>query len=643
MAALPLRAQTDGAFQWRFLVGGYVTFSAPASNADGTTIYVGAETSTGGRVMAVSRDGASRWGPRGREVPGAIESSPAVSADGQVVYIATVSGRLYALNAATGASFWELQLGSLITGSPALGSDGTIYIGADNRLYAVTPAGSARAIFLSGGIIDSSVAIAGDGTLYVTSYDGALYALTPDGQEKWRFVSGFRIRSSPAIGLDGTVYFGSGDQRVYAIAPDGAKRWDFFTNGPVDASPVVAADGTVYVASDRTFYAFRPDTGAVRWRTDIATGSISTAAVRSDGVIIFGADDGVIRALNPNGTERWRYETQAGPDKLIESSPLIAPDGSIYIGSFDGGLYKLAGNGTSLSTFSTWPAFRRDARHSGRVPALNNTGRLANISTRAVAGGANNLVAGFVLRGSAPRTHLIRAVGPGLAKVGFTGFMPDPKLQLFSGSQPLQANDNWTEKDEVSLFPVAETAAAVGAFPLDPGSRDAAIVRLLPPGVFTAQVTESTAGTGVALVEVYDVRESGDPTARLINLSTRGHVGIGQNILIAGFVVRDGPMRLLLRGIGPSLAQFGVPATLDRPILQLFRDTTVIASNTGWSTEPTRGDLAGAAATVSAFPLADGSADSVLLRTLDAGAYTLQIAGVAGATGEAMVEIYVLP
>jgi hypothetical protein len=100
---------------------------------------------------------------------------------------------------------------------------------------------------------------------------------------------------------------------------------------------------------------------------------------------------------------------------------------------------------------------------------------------------------------------------------------------------------------------------------------------------------------------------------------------------------------LLLRGIGPGLSQFDVPGVVSQPRLTLFSGATPIGTNTGWTTGGNRADLSGAAAAVSAFPLAANSADSALLFDAAPGAYTIQISGVNGTTGEALVEIYVLP
>lgn len=641
----PLRAQ-DGSRQWRFSVGGYVTWSSPALSPDGLTVYIGAyrELGRGGRVLAVStRDGGTRWN---RVLTNPVESSPAVGPDG-TIYIGGVDGKLYALNPANGLNIWDRQLAGFVGSSPAIGSDGTIYVGAsDSRLYAFHPNGDDRWKFQTGDVVDCSPAIASDGTIYVGSNDRNVYAISPAGQEKWRFATGGEVFASPAIGADGTVYVGSKDQRLYALTPAGAKKWDYLAGGSIESSPVLAADGAIYFAAGRNFYALNPgDTGErVRWRQDVATTSASSAAVRGDGAIIFGGDDGLVRALHPDdGREIWRFDTETGPGNLIESSPIIGPEGSIYIGSQDGGLYKINGNGSSLSRQSSWPAFRRDARRTARAPAPNSAGHLVNISTRAQAGGSRNLIAGFVVQAPAGRAYLIRGIGPALGSQGVAAFMPDPRLELFAGQTRVRLNDDWLARDDVSDFPVAETAGAVGAFPLPAGSKDSALVASLGTGEFTANVQSADGRPGIALAEIYDVGETGEG-ARLLNLSTRGFVGTGENVLIAGFVVGgSGSAPLLIRAIGPGLTQFGVPDVLPQPSLTVFSGSTPVARNTNWTSDGFKNALALAGASVGAFPLAEGRVDSALLFEANPGPYTIQISGVNGTTGEALVEIYVLP
>ena len=134
-----------------------------------------------------------------------------------------------------------------------------------------------------------------------------------------------------------------------------------------------------------------------------------------------------------------------------------------------------------------------------------------------------------------------------------------------------------------------------------------------------------------------------DPSsARLINISARAQIGTGGGELIPGFVIGGiGTETLLIRGDGPSLAQFGVSGALAQPSLSLLNSAgTVIASNTGWSTNADPTKVASAAAQVGAFPLASGSADCALIVNLSAGAYTVKVSSVGNTTGVALAEVY---
>jgi hypothetical protein len=163
-------------------------------------------------------------------------------------------------------------------------------------------------------------------------------------------------------------------------------------------------------------------------------------------------------------------------------------------------------------------------------------------------------------------------------------------------------------------------------------------------------------GTGVAIVELYDADEftaSPPPLAnrsRLSNISNRGFVGTGGNIMIPGFVVSsDGAKTLLIRAVGPGLSQFGVSGVLADPELTIYfrphsggTDTQILAQdNWGDSTDAAR--TASVAAQVFAFPLTSGSKDAAFVVTLQPGIYTVQASGVGGTTGVALVEIYEVP
>lgn len=657
-ARLDAQVRGDGTEDWRFNVQGWINASSPALSPDsgGNAIYVGVFASNGrGRLVALTPRADRIWS---FEAPSPIDSSPAVAPDG-TIYVGSVDGTFYALNPGENQTRIKWFVSSAgVTGSPAIGPDGTVYFGSlDGMLHAVSPQGTVRWSFETDDTIWSSPAVGADGTIYVGSDDRHLYAITPTGELKWRFATGDAIfLNSPAIGADGTIYIGSLDQKVYAIAPDGTKRWEFFTNGPIDVSPAIGADGTIYVASrDLNFYALNPggsDNLRVKWQRRIGVTTVSSPAVRGDGLIIFGADDNTVRALNPvDGRQEWRLvPTTQGGDDYMESSPAIAPDGSIYIGSADGFLYKLNGNGSPLSAASSWPAFRRNAVRSGQGGPVTSRGRFLNLSTRARIGGTETLVVGFFAEGGSRDAYLLRGVGPTLAGFGVGGYMLDPAIQIYDNDPVLIGqNDNWNTIVP-GLFPnfgVGDTTAEVGAFPLIEGSKDAAAVLPLPAGPYTAHIMSADGGGGVVLVEAYALPGDG---RRLLNLSTRGQVGAaGEDNLFAGFYV-DGttPVRVLLRGVGPGLTQFGVAGALPRPSITLYAQNTdstrtPLRTNSGWTREGLTYDLRVAAESVAAFALAPGSADAAMVTTLMPGAYTIQISGVDGTTGEALAEIYVLP
>lgn len=638
LLARPVRAQ-DGSLEWMVSLQGY-TSSSPALSADGSAIYLGVSTATAGRIIAVTPAGRVLWSVTRADW---VDSTPAVGPDG-TIYVGSHDGRLYALQPANGAIRWSYNAGSFISSSPAIGSDGTLYFGSGSfRLHAVGPDGRERWTFPVGDWIESAPAVAVDGTIYVGCRDGSLYAVTREGRERWRFRTGGRIDGSPAIGADGTIYIGSTDQRMYAVAPDGGKRWDYFTNGAIFSSPVLGADGSVYFASDDTrFYSLAPEDGRLRWRVDLNSSSAATAAVRGDGTIIVAADDGVVRALQPDdGGLLWRFDTRAAPGDYIESSVLVAPDGALYFGSLDGRLYKLRGNGSPLSIFSAWPAFRRDAGRIGRAAHVRDGGaRLLNLASRAEVAAGKVLIAGFVVEGRAPRAYLVRGAGPALAPFGVTDFLPDPLLTVYSGATPLRMNDDWGQAGPGPS--VIDTADAVGAFPFPAGSRDAALVLGLGAGLYTAHLRDAGGGGGVALFEAYDAL-GGDSGNRLVNLSLRGPVGQDERVLIPGFVLGgDAPARVLVRAAGPALAVFGVAQPLQRPQIAIYQGDRLLRVNRGWSDGGVAHDVRVAAESAGAFPWSERSADAALLLLLEPGPYTLQVSGLDGSVGEALAEVYLL-
>ncbi len=276
------------------------------------------------------------------------------------------------------------------------------------------------------------------------------------------------------------------------------------------------------------------------------------------------------------------------------------------------------------------------------LTVVTPTSRLVNISTRAQVGtGGNVLIPGFVISGSGTETLLIRADGPALTQFSVPGVLAQPILSVYNSAGTMIAtNTGWGTSPNPSQL--ASAASQVGAFALSPGSADCALIVSLSAGSYTVQISGVNNSTGVALAEVYEISSTG---TRLINISTRAQVGTGGNIIIPGFVITgNSNEQLLVRADGPALTQFGVTGVLAQPSLGVYNGAGVlIASNTVWGTSASPGALVSTAASVGAFSLASGSADSAQIVNLPAGSYTFQISGVNNSTGVALAEIYEEP
>jgi len=156
------------------------------------------------------------------------------------------------------------------------------------------------------------------------------------------------------------------------------------------------------------------------------------------------------------------------------------------------------------------------------------------------------------------------------------------------------------------------------------------------PNIYTAVVGGGATTPGAALIEIYDVENTISPTSRITNISTRGQIVSGDAI-IAGFVITgDLRKRLLIRAVGPTLASFGITGAVADPKIEVFADTTVIATNNDWS-DPA---VTSTGATVGAFPLTSGSKDAAMVLQFTPGSYTVQVSGVGASAGIVLIEIY---
>jgi hypothetical protein len=215
--------------------------------------------------------------------------------------------------------------------------------------------------------------------------------------------------------------------------------------------------------------------------------------------------------------------------------------------------------------------------------------------------------------GDTPKRMLVRAIGPGLAGLGVSGTLANPNLLLYRGSSIINQNDDWGNNAEA-----AAAAAQVGALPLPAGSLDSALVATLSPGIYTAVVGGVNASSGVALAEVFDLDVPEPFTAqKVLNLSTRGDVGTGDRVLVAGFVVNgSSAKRVLIRAAGPALGALGVSGTLADPFLRIFQGTTAIRENDNWESGNNLALLLDAAAKSGAFAFPTGGKDAAVLLTL---------------------------
>ncbi|HMJ05201.1 MAG TPA: hypothetical protein VK474_02995, partial [Chthoniobacterales bacterium] len=257
-----------------------------------------------------------------------------------------------------------------------------------------------------------------------------------------------------------------------------------------------------------------------------------------------------------------------------------------------------------------------------------NPSVLANISTRAlVETGENVLIGGFIITGTQPKKVIVRAIGPSLAPPIIA--LTDPVLELRDSSGALiRSNDNWRSDQE----------AEIAATTIPPSNNlESALVATLPANnaSYTAIVQGANNGTGIGLVEAYDLDQTVD--SKLANISTRGLVQTGDNVLIAGTIVL-GPVsqKLLIRAIGPSLP---VSGSLADPMLELHNaNGTLVRSNDNWRSDQEADILA------TTIPPSD-DLESAILMTLPAhgASYTAIVRGVNGSSGVALVEVYTVP
>ena len=254
--------------------------------------------------------------------------------------------------------------------------------------------------------------------------------------------------------------------------------------------------------------------------------------------------------------------------------------------------------------------------------------RNLNISTRGkVQTGDQVMIAGVVVTGSQSKKVLLRALGPSLAAAGLPNALPDPALELHEADGTVIRNGDWRATQQAEI-------AATQLAPIN--DKESAMIVTLPPGAHTAIISGQNGETGTALIEAYDL-EAGSG-ASLANISTRGFVQSGNDVLIAGFILggAQGSTRVVVRGIGPSLANAGVTQPLTDPTLELHDGNgALLTNNDDWQSD------AAAAAFLQTNGLApSNSSEAAIFQQLTPGAYTAILSEKLGRSGVGLIEVY---
>jgi sugar lactone lactonase YvrE len=642
--------------QFIFLLGAWVLAH---SQAHAQTFTFRTLAGTNGQVGSIDGTGAAARfeNPRGVAVDGAGNVFVAdtggstirrITAAGVVTTFAGSAGRIGSTNgSAAAASFFGPQ-------GVAVDSTGTVYVTENSHtIRSITSGGLVSTVAgltsvngAADGLgsaarfsIPSGVAVDAARNLYIAdSSNHTIRKITPAGlvttlagspgllgtADGTGASARFNQPSGVAVDSSANVYVADfGNHTIRKITPAGVVTTLAGTPGTSGAS-----NGTGIGARFTNPSGIAVDVAGRIYVAD--QGSHTIRAITSSGeVTVIAGAPGIGGAVNGTGSAtRFYYPTDVAVDRA----------GNLYVA-------EAVSQTIRKGTLEPPPPPPHGEPPGDTVTPSVESSHISNLAIRSRAGAADKtLIVGFQVGGagtSGAKPILLRAVGPTLAQFGVTGTLADPTLELYSGSSKIDQNDNWAGDPQVAAI-----AAQVGAFALsNTTSKDAALFRPnFTAGSSSVWITSRSGDTGIALAEVYDA--TGDAafsiaTPRLTNVSARSQVGTGNDMLFAGFTITGtGFKTVLIRAVGPTLGVFGVTGTLSNPQLELFSGVTKIFDNDDWG-----GDvrMTTAFASVGAFALPPASKDAALLVTLAPGSYTVQVSGVGGTTGVALVEVYELP
>jgi len=358
------------------------------------------------------------------------------------------------------------------------------------------------------------------------------------------------------------------------------------------------------------------------------TATVSSGAGTPTGIVTFKDGGSPIGTGNLGGSGQANFQTSS----LAAGSHSITAEygaDNNFAGSISGPITQSVANPTPTATPTATVAPTATATATPTATPTASPARALNISTRAQVDTGNNvMIGGFIITGNAAKPVVIRGLGPSLGAFGVQNVLADPLLELRGANGSLiMKNDNW--KDD-------QRSQIEGTLFQPTDDHESVIVASLPPAGYTAVLMGKNQPGGVGLVEIYDTNNAVD--SQLANISTRAFVRTGDNVMIGGFTLgaNVNSTRVAIRGLGPSLSQFGLTNLLANPVLEVHNASgTIMVSNDDWQSDP----VSAAQLTTNNLAPQDPH-ESGIFMSLPAGPFTAILTGKNGGIGIGMIEIY---
>jgi hypothetical protein len=330
----PYTGVSTDAFAWTYCPDKASCKGTAVIGPDGT-IYVGALYWTEASLSvlsALTQEGELKWK---YEFSGQLERPPSVGKDG-IVYLGVwtwVGTEVHAVNP-DGSRRWRSALVSdVMSSSPAIACDGTVYSMVSSRVVALRPDGALKWTFLYQGFAEGELAIGSDGTIYFGTQDGFFYAVDPDGSQKWRFPADGEIRHSAAVGLDDTIYFGTQTGRFYAMSPDGSPLWVVEQGLEITSPPAIGPDGTIFYLSGENLFARRND-GYLKWKYACSSSYTSLPVVDREGRVFLSSSWDTI-VISSDGALERRLRLPGGRGVAIGGDGSLFLVGDIFVAALN--------------------------------------------------------------------------------------------------------------------------------------------------------------------------------------------------------------------------------------------------------------------------------------------------------------------